>query len=104
MCRLREVRGRRTQGAWKIQEPGQTGQSERSRGRDRLVSDAKRHGQEQGHPVGGNESSGAMREAKARPGVSHRLGLEEREGTVGGGGGSYVTITGEGGSRLLSTC
>lgn len=54
--------------------------------------------------MGGNESSGAVWEAKARPGVAHRLGLEEREGTVGGGGGSYVTITGEGGSRLLSTC
>lgn len=90
-------------------EPGRS----KSRGRRGRVRDleaeiglsqTRRRGQEQGHPVGGDESSGATWEAKARPGVAHRLALEEREGTVGGGGGSYVTVTGEGGSRLLSIC
>lgn len=54
--------------------------------------------------MGGDESSGATWEAKARPVVAHTLRLEEREGTIGGGGGSSVAITGEGGSQLLSTC
>lgn len=45
-----------------------------------------------------------MWEAEARPGVAHRLRLEEREGTIEGGGGNWVTFVekvGEDRNQLL---
>lgn len=99
------VRGGGPKGPGRSRDGTDGAQSERSQGRDRLVSDTKRHGL-QGHPVGGDESSGAMWEAKARPGVAHRLGLEERGrrnlNSWRREGGSHVTIAGEGGSQFLS--
>lgn len=67
------------------------GMCERSQGRDLLVSDTETWaGAKPAWGIG--ELTWNVWEAKARPGVAHRLRLEEREGTIGGGGGSRVTF------------
>lgn len=62
-------------------------------------------GQVQGQPGSISELIWNMWEASARPGVAHRMRLEEGEGTIEGGGGSCVTFVenvGEDRNQLVS--
>lgn len=69
------------------------------------LSQTRGPGQVQGQPGGIDELIWNMWEASARPGVAHRMRLEEREGTIEGGEGSCVTFVenvGEDMNQLVS--